>query len=76
MNMCKGICENHIFKRPKASEYLYILGAKYCKRCSKWLDMPTEKIFCPCCHVKMRTRPTKSSRTRVLKTMQTELNRP
>lgn len=76
MNMCKGICKGYEFKRPKVSTHLYLLGAKYCKRCTMWLSLSSDTLYCPCCRIKVRSHPTKSSRTRELKAMQLELNRP
>jgi hypothetical protein len=53
---CKGLCNN---LGVKMSPYAYILGFRRCSYCEVFFDI--EDDFCPCCHMRLRTKPRKGS---------------
>jgi hypothetical protein len=54
---CKGICINHeAVKRLRG--YRYIEGQKRCQICCVFLIW--DGAFCPCCGMRLRTRPRSS----------------
>lgn len=51
---CKGICIRHKAEvSPK--EYRYIKGQKRCQTCDIFMDW--SGLWCPCCGLRLRTRP-------------------
>jgi len=55
--VCRGICERYKFVRnDKAGKQVYLDGAKRCNSfCMMFIRY--EGIFCPCCGMKLRSRP-------------------
>jgi RNA polymerase subunit RPABC4/transcription elongation factor Spt4 len=54
---CQGICVRHqASTRHHQSNYLY--GVKRCQVCCRF--MVWDGLFCPCCHMRLRTRPRSS----------------
>jgi len=52
--VCKGICIRYKVKKP-VQRGRYSSGQKKCQYCDIW--MMTEKTNCPCCGLKLRTKP-------------------
>ena len=57
MGICKGICVSHKAKK-KAGDLRYVIGHKFCIDCQ--IFMKWEGIYCPCCGIKLRTKPRRS----------------
>ena len=59
--VCKNICERIRYKRISfGAGGNYFDGKKYCGRCEVYLYH--NGLFCPCCGMQLRLRPTPSSR--------------
>jgi hypothetical protein len=52
--VCHNICER-IYSKIEVGQSHYLAGKKYCRRCECYLI--TNKIFCPCCGMQLRTSP-------------------
>jgi hypothetical protein len=51
---CRNICEK-IYSKIVVGESHYLAGKKYCRRCEYYFV--TEKRFCQCCGMQLRTTP-------------------
>jgi hypothetical protein len=56
--VCRNICEK-IHSEIIVGQSHYLAGKKYCRRCECYLI--TNKIFCPCCGMQLRTTPNDGS---------------
>src|SRR5215208_904653 len=56
--VCRNICEK-IYSKMIVCQSHYLAGKKYCRRCECYLV--TNKIFCPCCGMELRTTPIESA---------------
>jgi len=54
MSSCKGICTRHKAQKPITGGR-YNNGQKRCQICEIFIE--TDKIHCPCCGLKLRTKP-------------------
>src|SRR5215207_8582035 len=55
--VCRNICER-ICSKIIVGESHYSVGKKYCRRCECYFI--TEKVFCECCGMQLRTTPMES----------------
>src|SRR5688572_24439025 len=56
VTVCNNRCARIAFKvRRMANQSLYGLDLKYCCECEKYLKWNTNR--CPCCNLRLRTRP-------------------
>jgi len=63
---CKGICNKLTLKEKCIGHRFYINGKKWCSVCDIFIKW--DGLYCPCCRVKMRTRPeSKKARLRFYK---------
>jgi hypothetical protein len=56
--VCRNICEK-IYSKMIVGQSHYLAGRKYCRRCECYLI--TNKVFCPCCGMQLRTTPNEGS---------------
>jgi hypothetical protein len=56
--VCRNICEK-IYSKMVLGQSHYLAGKKFCRRCECYLI--TEKVFCPCCGMQLRTSPNEGS---------------
>jgi uncharacterized Zn finger protein (UPF0148 family) len=56
--VCRNICEK-IYSKLVVGQSHYLVGKKYCRRCERYLV--TNKVFCPCCGMQLRTTPNEGS---------------
>ena len=56
--VCRNICEK-IYSKMIVGQSHYLAGKKYCRRCERYLV--TNRVFCPCCGMQLRTTPIESA---------------
>ena len=56
--VCRNICEK-IYSKMVVGQSHYLAGKKFCRRCECYLI--TNKVFCPCCGMQLRTTPNEGS---------------
>lgn len=56
--VCKGICKRYKAIKPSSGSR-YGNGQKRCQVCEIFLEV-TDRLFCPCCGYRLRTKPRNS----------------
>ena len=65
MTGCKGICTRHKASKPLKGQR-YAQGQKRCQVCE--IFMKVEGLFCPCCGIRLRTKPRNKKYKELLRT--------